>query len=133
MKMFWVPYSAGTSAAGAHRPDRTRGTIEVPRYSRQYCMQTGAIMRERCRWTSDCRGSMLIVELIDHSRMTPIRGRREAWSGRVPVESGRLPATVRYHIWFSGVSHAGRRTSMGMSLPFVKQLQIQCGSLSHEW
>ena len=49
MEMFWVPYSAGTSAAGAHRPDRTRGTIEVLRYSRQYCMQPGAIMRERCR------------------------------------------------------------------------------------
>ena len=31
---FGVPYSAGTSAAGAHRPGRTRGTIEVPRYSR---------------------------------------------------------------------------------------------------
>ena len=49
MEMFWVPYSAGTSAAGAHRPDRTRGTIEVPRYGQQYCMQTGIIMRERCR------------------------------------------------------------------------------------
>ena len=133
MKMFRVPDSAETSAAGTHRPDRTRGTIEELRYSRQYCMQPRAIMRERCRRTTNCRGSMLIVELIDRSRMTFQRGRREAWSGRVPVESGRLPATVRYHIWFSGVSHAGRRTSMGMSLPFVKQLQIQCGSLSHEW
>ena len=70
MKMFRVPDSAETSAAGTHRPDRTRGTIEELRYSRQYCMQPRAIMRERCRRTTNCRGSMLIVELIDRSRMT---------------------------------------------------------------
>ena len=82
-------------------------------------------VRRKC--TGNSRGSKLIVDLIDLSRMPLIHGGREAWSGRIPVKSGGRHTTVRYHIWFRRGCRAGKRTSRDMSLPFVQKLQIQCG------